>query len=251
MSAPPEPGPSKPAERRNFLDELEDRARKEHGLPPASDDMELDPPRPGADGDEEEEEEESSATESGSETDDEGGDEGDDTRGEEGEEGRGEEGTDDASLDIPPTTHTADGDTAMEGVAKVAGEEEKSGEGAAEDDDDKATTEGSDSEDAPKPKKQMPTIRLTIQLNPAGHGCAPRSRLGTVWLSSDDRMVEKSLLLMAQQAGYDLPEDTAITLGASLFPEAEKAPSPPPVVDPNDPDSVPPVRVSLRSQTGH
>lgn len=56
---------------------------------------------------------------------------------------------------------------------------------------------------------------------------------------STHRLIERSVLLMAKEAGYDLPEDTAITHGASLFPEAE--PEAAPVPDPANPDA-PPVK---------
>lgn len=44
---------------------------------------------------------------------------------------------------------------------------------------------------------------------------------------------------MAKEAGYDLPEDTAITHGASLLPEAE--PEAVPAMDADNPDAPPPV----------
>ncbi|EGG05150.1 uncharacterized protein MELLADRAFT_88252 [Melampsora larici-populina 98AG31] len=74
----------------------------------------------------------------------------------------------------------------------------------ADDDDDEGTTDDDD-ENRPKKREIMPTIRLSLEL--------PRLPTPTT--------VERSVSLMAKDAGYALPADTAITLGAAAAPEPE------------------------------
>ncbi|OAV98265.1 hypothetical protein PTTG_00316 [Puccinia triticina 1-1 BBBD Race 1] len=79
----------------------------------------------------------------------------------------------------------------------------------ADDDDDDGTTDSDPEEVRPKKPDPIPTIRLTLAL--------PLSL-------PIERPVEQSVSLLAKQAGYTLPADTAITFGASAVPQPEQPP---------------------------
>lgn len=180
-----------------FLEDLEQRARAEHNLPPISghsDAMEVDTdqregpssmvvaaPVPDLEGEGDGEEEGSGAEEG-----DESGDEDESGSSEEsGDEDEGETAGDEESRGATKVDDQADGDTTMgdgpatpakvgDDAAVAAADKSSVGQGPdADDDDDKATTEGEDDDaDRPKPKKPMPTIRLSLALGPTGQ-CVP------------------------------------------------------------------------------
>lgn len=77
-----------------------------------------------------------------------------------------------------------------------------------EDEDDEGTTD-SDEDARPKKPEPIPTIRLQLSL-------PTKVPLTTV---------QQSVSLLAKQAGYTLPADSAITFGASSLPEPEAQPS--------------------------
>ncbi|PLW19694.1 hypothetical protein PCASD_13181 [Puccinia coronata f. sp. avenae] len=79
----------------------------------------------------------------------------------------------------------------------------------AEDDEDDGTTESDPDEPRPKKPDPIPTIRLTLPLPTKFPISTP---------------VEQSVSLLAKEAGYTLPADTAITFGASAVPEPEQPP---------------------------
>lgn len=81
----------------------------------------------------------------------------------------------------------------------------------AEDEDDDGTTDSDQDEPLPKKPDPIPTIRLTLTLPTQLPLQAP---------------VEQSVSLLAKQAGYILPEDTAITFGVSALPEPDEPPPP-------------------------
>ncbi|CAH7673879.1 expressed protein [Phakopsora pachyrhizi] len=83
--------------------------------------------------------------------------------------------------------------------------EEDVGEPVDEGDDDEGSTTDSDEEARPKKPAQIPTIRLDVDLV----------------YPSPKNANQFSVSLLARQAGYVLPADTAITFGASAFPQPE------------------------------
>lgn len=182
----------------DFLERLTERARAEHGLSPThgeDDDMALAPmllpsdsggAEPNDDEGEESEEEEDGDVQML----DRGGDEGDVPM-------LGPNG--DSSDHQPGQPNSTNAIANSENPPEDPGPADE-----ADDDDDEGTTDD-DEENRPKKRETMPTIRLSLEL--------PRLPTPTA--------VERSVSLMAKEAGYALPADTAITLGASAAPEPE------------------------------
>ncbi|KAG0152289.1 hypothetical protein CROQUDRAFT_649659, partial [Cronartium quercuum f. sp. fusiforme G11] len=177
-----------------FLEQLTQRARAEHGLAPLTGDdrdLTLAPIHIPSDADEQ------------------------DPVGYEAERSE-----DDVQM-LEPGGHSSDNQpaqldptdpTALEGGPP---DDQPEGPDEQDDEDDDGTTD-SDEESRPKKKDLMPTIRLTLDLL-----FEPTPLSEPIPITC-----ERSVTLLAKEAGYVLPADTAITYGASVFPEPGLLPEP-------------------------